>query len=234
MSSEGQGAGYGSNAGPAAAGTRGTARPQLAHPLKQTAALPRVAGAAATAGVGRKFKTMSCISPTFSRRSSPLIVSIPRAVRQGQVRHRQPEVRHTAWEGDRKTPVEKQKSPQRAATLVGQSPTWQHNPKREWGPDELAQHGHGNECDTRTKLGGKVGHDLGVRWQAGRVATDSGCPGRREGWPRTRVALAGGKGGHGLGLPWQAGRVATDSGCHGLGLPWQAACCNNKNTEEAR
>ena len=54
-----------------------------------------------------------------------------------------------------------------------------------------------------------------IRSLAGRAATASGYPGRREGRPRPRVTLAGSKGGHSLRLPWQAGRAATASGCPG-------------------
>ena len=181
--SEGQGAGYGSNAGPAAAGTRGTAHPQLAHPLKQTAALPRVAGAAATVGDGRKFKTMSCISPTFSRRSSPLIVSIPRAVRQGQVRHDSP--KFGTLHG-RATERHRLKS---RSVHKGQRPWWV-SPRR----GSTIQNGNGVRMSWHsTGMGTSVTHVRSL-----------------------------------------AGRSAMASGCHGLGLPWQAACCNNKNTEEAR
>ena len=141
---------------------------------------------AAVGAVGRKFDTIVRISPNMhSEEITRLSISNSHALRgkaesfiqpEGQAQCQSPALRHTARAGARTTLAGNQKGPQRATNEAGQSPRWQHS----LSPYQVAQHGSGNVCDARTKLGAEGGHGLGLR------------------------------------------------------SSWQAACCNNKNTEEAR
>ena len=77
---------------------------------------------------------------------------------EGQAQSQSPAAQHTARAGDRTTLADKTTCPQREANVAGQSPRGQHS----MSPDQLAQHGYGNVCDARTKLGVKGGHGLGL------------------------------------------------------------------------